>query len=1661
MSVFQITLQNRTRDGYPVVVQYSQADRFEVRAEGRVPMDEDFILDLATCDDPAAYGRMLGEALFQGRIRDAFSRARAGSEDRLHVLLCVEATELRALRWERLQAPIDAATWDFLALDQRAPFSMYTPSGTDRRFRAFGQRDLRLLIVVASPLQLEAYGLDPFPALQVARRLAEAAHPLPIATLAAEADAPARLGPPTIDALCQALTEQPFTLLHIVCHGQLRSDGETVLYLADEAGHVKPISATQLIARLSRLRGDFGLPHFVFLAACESAHPQAEGALGGLGQRLVRELGMPAVVAMTSRVALDLAITLSQRFYPRLLRGGYVDVALSEANASLADHIDVLVPALYSRLGERALYVDRDGDQPLTQAQIEFGIGRLHLLISDRAPSLLRELDALVQRLRSAVRSASVPDAMRGSTDDASPGTAELDALCSEILNLSFAHIARGGAVPPYDARCPFPGLSAFQASDRSFFFGREDLVQRLTERMVVERFLALLGPSGSGKSSLLRAGVIPALQARDPSMTVQVMTPGGHPLAALHALLAQTAGDTPHNPKAPGGDVTMLLCIDQFEEIFTHCSDERERREFLDLLLTLHGQRQYFVAVAMRADYWGECAAYSEWKGAMLAHQELIGPMGAQDLRRAIEQQVSAVGLRLEDGLCAAMLAAIEDEPGAMPLLQHTLLQLWQRRRGAWLTAQAYQALGGVQLAIAETAEAVYQDSAAISGEQDRLRDLFIRLTQLDEVSTGERKPRDSRRCVRFSELVPFGIDPDLIRRMVTKLANARLVVTHANRANGEQEVEVAHEAVIRHWPRLRAWLDEGRLAIGFREGVRQAAKEWSGARCPEHLLLHRGERLRIVRELGERQQHPFNRGEQEYIDACTAAQEAERQQKEQQQQREREHAIELAAALSRALTAARIAQSRQLAMHSAVAGKFDPLLALLLAQQAVAQHPTVEALSQALHVLSGTIESAIVQGHGGAVLSCAWNPVDDLWVTTSVDQTARIWDRQGQPIAVLRGHHDAVLAAQWSPDGQQILTISSDCTARLWGRLGELVATVDGHRGALLWGGFSPRGDRILTCAADGSALLWTTTGGRVRALQGPQEALTCACYSPDGRWILTACKDGSAHLWAGTAPSNAPLNAAAAAAATGAEYEGAEGDYLRSLYGHTAAIVHACFSPDSQLILTVSRDGNACIWDTEGSVVATLRGHSDRINDGCFSPDGESVLTASRDHTVRLWTRRGQLRSVLSGHEHSVLSARFSPDGMRILSLSVDGTARLWDADGRDLATLRGHHKAIQSGLFSRDGKYILTASWDGTVRMWPGEGSCLTVLRAHRGALLRCVVSPDGTTIATVGEDRDVRLWRPDGQFVARLPPHKDQITGIGFSPDGNSLMTVARDGVTRVCSVADGSFLTLRSHADWIVDAAYSPDGKWLLVVSAEGTARLWGTDWTLQSQIDAGGGVRGICWSPHSDRFCIYSSTGGAAVWDLGGRICCLLPGHRDALTGAQFSPDARCLLTVSRDGTAVLHRVEGDARVRLQGHAGAVLGGCFDPWGQSLWTFSSDHTVRGWSIDGRPTAVLRGHRDWVLGGCTDPADRLLTYSRDGTARLWRSDGALLMELRGHRDWVVDAAFVPGGRLIVTASADRTARIWPATFDEVVDRVQHHAIRPLTAGERASYLDFA
>lgn len=503
------------------------------------------------------------------------------------------------------------------------------------------------------------------------------------------------------------------------------------------------------------------------------------------------------------------------------------------------------------------VYQTPEDDLPLSSDEIENGLTRFAQYLPERAPVLQDSFSSIAKKLRATLGADqnSLSPALKSQRED---GVNRMKLMCMEVTDISFRAICLGQNPPPYDSRPPFLGLFAFRPEDREFFFGRDALVQKLVARIKAHPFLAVLGASGSGKSSLVMAGLVPALEAQ-----MSYLTPSSAPLSQLLAAKESASAKT-------------VFVIDQFEELFTHPHDSADRADFIQALLEITKTNR--VVITMRADFWGEVAIYTDLKQAMQEHQELIAPMNVNELHSAMEKQAAVIGLRFDPTLSESILAEVKGEPGAMPLLQHALWELWNRRHGLWIKAEEYQAFGGVKQAIASTAEEVYASCSDF--ERARVRDIFLRLTRLDESGEG----RDTRRRVLIEELIPVNSDSTVIINLLNKLADARLIV------KTDKDVEVAHEALIRHWSRLTEWLNEDRDNLRLREGVSESAREWEDSKRDDSLLNHRGGRLELVLAMSKLPRYLLNPIEQAYLNACVKIIEKAIEEKQMQLKRENE---------------------------------------------------------------------------------------------------------------------------------------------------------------------------------------------------------------------------------------------------------------------------------------------------------------------------------------------------------------------------------------------------------------------------------------------------------------------------------------------------------------------------------------------------------------------------------------------------------------------------------------------------------------------------------------------------------------------------------------------------------------------------------------------------
>lgn len=1703
----EITIQHQPResDSYPVVVEHTRPDSLlPIRTEGKLELSEEAHRQLKRLAlNPKLYGQTLGELLFaQRRLADAFATARGASQGTMRILLSIEAPELRSLHWERLAVPLDDGRLDVLARNQNFPFALYLASGTGRHFPPIGQHDLRALVVVSNPLDIEGQGLAAFDDVAAVQNLKAALGPIPYDILANVSAIPEARAMPTLANLLTFIQATHYPLLHLMAHGQyIRSTRETNLYLTNDQNEAAVVTASRLVDLLARLST---LPHLAFLVTCDSGKLDPEAyvtaeikhSLGGLGQSLVRELGLHAVVAMTDKITVSTATALAPKFYERLLEHGYPDLALVEAGANLIDRYDVeefIVPILFSRLGGRPLFSDTPS-RPLTDGEISIALTRLEQeLFPMRAPILLDMVKQQISVLRrvSLTSLGSLSNDQRREWDAA---WADVNSMCEEVIDLDFRALAFKRDPPAYDDRCPFPGLKAFQTDEQEFFFGREAWIEELHQRLEQTDFLAILGASGSGKSSLVLAGLVPTWQKATPNVKVVYMTPGHNPLATLNDLLDQ-AVNGPHSLETNDlssstsyslSPLPSLLIVDQFEELFTLCFDDDQRYRFLDRLLHLIDSQSVIqnpnskiqilkskIVLTMRADFLGDCAPYPALRQIIQTNLALIPPMTTVELRSAMEQQAGAVGLRFEANLSHTILSAVQYEPGAMPLLQHLLREMWQRRHGRWLLGVEYEALGGIAQAVAHTADALYDQ--ATPAEQIYLREIFIRLTRLGETIGSTQEYRDTRQRVSRADLILKPEDAPLVRSLLSHLADVRLVITRVPSwpALGETasdlpvevddhqvEVEVTHEALIHHWSRLQDWLRENRNIILMRSEISQAAKIWqaSPGSDKEDLLLHRGGRLEDIDHWLSEGRLRLNSQEQAYVEACLARQateiakelEAARKLAEEAEARRkaeayaREEALALAQERMRAAAHLRkraiwLAGIGVVAVLAAIAAswfgwqsKQNADLAATRGAEAIANQniaATRAAEAQANANLAATREMEAELNANLAATRAAEAQVNANLAATRAVEAQNNADLAAAQEAKAQQQARIALAGQLAAQSQ---------AAPIEKPLLSLILAIEALN-------VLKPGDPHVS--APEQALRDALQKPIGHLLYGHQAAIRVSALSSDGRWFATGSDDNTVRLWSlgnlETEPRILPHNgwvSAVAFSADGVWLATASADHTARLWSvnepdkppislkHEGAVNAVGFSPDGRWFATGSQDKIGQLWSMEAldDGPKILSGHLDSVSDVAFSPDGRWLATASHDDTVRLWSMKDLEAEPLVLQGHSVYET-FSSNDYAISDMSLKRLVM----------------------TFSPDGRWLATGSDDNNAVLWSmtQPGAKPIVLSGHESRVHALAFSPDGRWLATISWDDTTRIWSVLEPETEPTILTNEEVMGhhVAFSPDGRWLATTGEDKVG-LWSVTEPEIAPIiwRGHENRVSSVSFSPDGQWLLTTSWDKTARLWSimrTDPEPGVIIDYGGrNIRDMAFSPDGRWLAIASNDELARLWPIKEleAVPVILPSHNDSVMDIAFSQDGTWLTTVSVSNTISLWSMVGpkaELVTTLNENGEGISAITFSPDGRWLATAGSDNPVLVWSVADLEASpiILDDAQEHVQDIGFSPDGRwLATVGLDKKARLWlitdrESKPKIVYD---HEEWIHGVAFSPDGNWLATASGDGLVRLW-------------------------------
>ncbi len=1191
---------------------------------------------------------------------------------------------------------------------------------------------------------------------------------------------------------------------------------------------------------------------------------------------------------------------------------------------------------------------------------------------------------------------------------------------------------------------CPYKGLDYFDEADAELFVGREAVTEKLVGRVLqltsppspaLPRFFTIVGASGSGKSSLVRAGLVPALRWNKTSAhwPIVVITPSFHPVeslatglaADLHSvtitarLIDDLSSDSRllglfiHQELRIGTDRYLVLVVDQFEELFTLCHSEAERCAFIQNLVTAASAEAggAIVVISLRADFYPHCSAYSQLRDALAAHQEYIGTMSDQEMRRVIEEPSRRGRWEFEPGLVGLILQDVGHEPGALPLLSHALLETWHRRHARTLTLGGYLSAGGVRGAIAETAEAVFADRFTQS-EQAIARRIFIRLTELgDETGTG-----DTRRRATINELVSNPEELDATQSVLKTLADARLVTI------GEDSVQVAHEALIREWPTLRGWLEKNREELRLHRQLTEGAEDWQAA-GKDAGLVFRGTRLGQASEWAATHPDDLNAEEREFLEASLASAEKEVIEREAAHRRELEAAQKLADAerqraeegtksahrlrrrsiLSTSIgivavilavlaffawqgsraTAARL-QSLNLssaAMQANNTGRRD--LALALAQAAVnVNQPPVEAMKALRAIATAPGTRAILTGHARSVRAVAFSPD----AKTAVSGSCALVDEQGLCVAgelilwdlfsfkELRrwsAHAGWVSALAYSPDGLMLISGSDDGSLISWDLNGHEIGRYVGHIGAITDLTVVDSIHGLLSSSADGSLILWGLNSRQVlRSYETSSVPITSISVASSILYAASAQQDGSIRLWNILDPQP-----------------------LYSYQVQVSGIYSVAISPDGARILYSSQvvpDLSLHMIDSQTGAILGQHNFTCLPGDIALRSDFSSAFVACQKDIYQLDIEKMEVQHSFLESGAAINALAVSQDGQLGISASEDGSIRIWNlSEQLDYQITNLPADKLNAIATIDDPDFLLVN--DAVINGF--EEPALWKLASPRyapqyrdfsggispGAIS---VSPVSNSIAVAGWSVNplvpsvhvptVAIWGPSVDMKCSYNKFSAPGRALAFTPDGQYLLAGSQDqstgsGQLVLLDVKDCQPVREFDNQQAILSLDISHDGlRAITGMGSAGHVILWdmqtGREIKSYSVVDYGSYLP-VSFAP-DDRSIIGPGPAGLFKVDVAtGDFIQTYSGLSSTPTSLAISPDGRYVVAGSLDGTIILWDYStGEELHRLDTHL-ELADILFTSDGTAIYAAGTDGKLVVWHINEKSLSELL---DWI-----------------------------------------------------------------------------------------------
>ncbi|MEG4520111.1 MULTISPECIES: nSTAND1 domain-containing NTPase [unclassified Microcoleus] len=1159
----------------------------------------------------------------------------------------------------------------------------------------------------------------------------------------------------------------------------------------------------------------------------------------------------------------------------------------------------------------------------------------------------------------------------------------------------------------------PYKGLQSFEEADSDKFFGRQALNEKLVEFVAEHPLTVVLGASGSGKSSLVKAGLLPQLKKTQPNWRLlSPIRPGESPFSALNSALGnenfseslisnelvsdkdlQEASSSSVGLqkgqilqsllyklsawKNVNSHTKLLLVIDQFEEVVTLSQDSQEQEKFLNWLAkaleTLPNWLR--IVITLRSDFepqFRDTALKPYWKKSRF----VVPAMTREELRQAIVDPAAAKVMYFEPAtLVEQLIDEVAQMPGALPLLSFTLSELYfnyiknvreGQRNNRAITQEDYEELGGVTRSLTQRADSEYEELV----KSDRAYAKTIRHIMLRMVAVGGGEL--ARRRVLDEELIYPQPENQRVQTAIEQFCAARLLVKGRD-TEGKGYVEPAHDVLMRGWQKLIIWEREHQENLILQRRLTPAAIEWKKKEKP----LKFQEKIEpVVIFLDRSFVYCENLFYQMNVTLTKLWKHKPSLQKRSQDKQEDflwdtnpyltvldEHLkydenwfneVE-AEFLQRSLRRRRNNLRRKISL---IATAFAVTLGFLFYQwnqNLQAQSRSLALSAEQLFSSERELEALIEALKAQKIMKQAvWVSSNTQEEVVSALQSVIYRIRESNR---LKGHKAPIYNITFSPDNQIIASASADNTIKLWKADGTLLNTLSGHTNEVYSISFSPDSQIIASASADKTIKIWQADGTLIKTLSQHKNEVINVSFRRDGQMFASASTDGTIKLWK------------------------PDGTLMRSIQDK-APVSSVSFGRDGQMIASGSADGMVKLWKLDGSLVKFFSGHKAPVISVSFSPDGKVIASSSQDKTVKIWKLDGTLVKTLEHNTH-IFKVSFSPDNQLLVSSSADNIVKVWKRDGTLLNTLTG-----RSPSFSPDGQMLAFAGLDHSIEILKLNNSLRQTLTGSSDIVLGVSFSQTGDILASANANRLAQLWKRDGSLFKTLSGHQAPVNSVNFSPDGQMIASASLDTKVKLWK-QDGRLLnTFSGHQAPVVSVVFSPDSQTIASGSYDGTVNLWKPDGTLLNTL------------------------------------------HSRLVTSLSFSPDSKTLASASLDKTVRLWKMDGTLLNTMK-HEAQVYSVSFSPNGETLASASNDGMLKVWKTDGTLLKSWTGHRVAANSISFSPDGKILASTGDDkTVKFWKPDGTGIATLPGHTAPVRSLSFSPDGKTLVSGSDDRTMILW-------------------------------